>query len=192
MNPTVSSPQSLVRLTDANYEVAPGDPDVRGWEVILGSDEAIGEVDDLIIDPSAGKVRYLDVELDRKAVGLERDRHVLIPISTAQIDTGDEQVVLAGLNRATLLKLPEYDGTAYAAGYDQTFRSHLSEEAQSRRVTRSAEELRIGKRPEQRREEADADRRPAERAVGFKEEVEVNRSPGNVLFKDDVKGRGGE
>lgn len=193
---TASSPQSLVRLTEANYEVAPGEPDVRGWDVILGTDEAIGEVDDLIIDPGAGKVRYLDVELDRRAVGLERDRHVLIPISGAQIDTEDEHVVLNGLNRATLLKLPEYDGKAYASGYDQAFRSHLGEDAPTKRLTRSAEQLRIGKRSEKQGEvrmSKHVETEHVKQSVPVQpEEVDVNRSSGNVLFRDDGKGRGGE
>src|SRR5690242_14757664 len=98
-NPTTSNSPSLVRLSDAHYEVAAGEPDVRGWDVVLGDDETIGEVDELIIDPAAGKVRYLDVDLDREAVGLDRDRHVLIPISSAQLDTKEEEVVLNGMGR---------------------------------------------------------------------------------------------
>jgi uncharacterized protein (TIGR02271 family) len=191
------SSSSLVRLSDADYDVAPGEHDVRGWEVCLANDEKIGEVEDLIIDPSAGKVRYLDVELDREAVGIDNDRHVLVPIATAQLDTDDEEVVLSGLSRAALLKLPEYDGKEYGgdrtgdgkqdgAGYDQTFQSHLSDDLKSRRITRSAEELRIGKRAGQtgevrvskhietehvkqtvplRSEEVHVERRPVNRAV---------------------------
>jgi len=183
--------QSLVRLSDANYDVAPGEPDVRGWEVCLGN-EKIGEVDDLIIDPSAGKVRYLDVDLDRDALNLENDRHVLVPISGAQLDTDEEEVVLSGMSRQTLLSLPEYEGKDFGTSYDQTFRSHLSDEPESKRITRSAEELRIGKRAEQkgevrvskhvvtehvqqtiplRSEEVHVERRPVERVVGSAAEM---------------------
>src|SRR5437868_2574225 len=90
---------SLVRLSDADYQVAPGEQDVRNWEVCLASDEKVGEVDDLIIDPAAGKVRYLDVELDHEAVGWDNDRHVLVPIASAQLDTNEEEVVLNGMTR---------------------------------------------------------------------------------------------
>jgi uncharacterized protein (TIGR02271 family) len=255
----VARDSQLLRLSDADYEVAPGEPDIRGWDVVLGSDEPIGDIDDLIIDPAAGKVRYLDVDLDRSALGLERDRHVLVPIANAHLDTKDEHVVLSGMTREALLKLPEYDGRAYASGYDQTFTSHLSDEAQTKRLTRSAEELRIGKREKKgdvrvskhvetervkqtvplQRDEVHVERRPVERAVGSadmrndeivvpvreeeaviekrpvvkeeviiskepktiersveadvrREEVDVTPSSGNVLFKDEVKGRGGE
>jgi uncharacterized protein (TIGR02271 family) len=183
---------SLRRLSDADFDVAPNEPDVRGWNVVLSNDEAIGEVDELIIDPAAGKVRYLDVELDAKTLGLEDDRHVLVPISNAQLDRADKEVVLTGLNREALLRLPEYDGTTFSKGYDDTFRGHLSKGYETKRLTRSAEELRIGKRVEQKgqvrvskhvesdhvrqnvpvqREEVVVERRPVERTVGSAREL---------------------
>jgi len=140
-------PRSLSRMRDANYEVAPGEEDVRGWQVALGNDEVIGEVDELIIDPSEGKVRYLDVELDRDAVGGGRER-VLVPIADAQLDTRQKEVVLSGLSHDALSKLPEYDQTT-GNRYDDTFHSHLSNDFATKRVTRSAEEVHIGKRLEQ-------------------------------------------
>jgi hypothetical protein len=46
------------------YKVADGDPDVRGWEVAGGDGLRIGTVNDLLVDTVAGKVRYLDIEID--------------------------------------------------------------------------------------------------------------------------------
>lgn len=46
------------------YKIAEGDPDVRGWEVAGGDGLRIGTVNDLLVDTVAGKVRYLDIELD--------------------------------------------------------------------------------------------------------------------------------
>src|SRR3954468_1592707 len=102
--------KELCALSDADYEVAPGEHDVRGWDVVLGDDEEIGRVDDLIIDTTAGKVRYLVVDLDHDTLALERDRKVLVPIASAQLDIDDEQVVLGGMPRQALVSLPEYDG----------------------------------------------------------------------------------
>ena len=164
----------------------PDDYDVRGWKVVLANDERIGKVEDLIIDPAAGKVRYLDVDVDRKAVGLDRERHVFIPIGSAQLDTKDKLVVLSGMSRSALLNLPNV-GQNFDVGYDNTYRTHLSSDHTSKRLTRSAEELRIGTRVEKkgevrvskhvetehvrkdvflRREEVHVERRPVERAVG--------------------------
>lgn len=55
----------LVHLEGSGYKVADGDPDVRGWEVIGSDGRRIGEVDDLLVDTAAMKVRYLEVRLDR-------------------------------------------------------------------------------------------------------------------------------
>lgn len=46
------------------YRVTEGDPDIRGWEVVGGDGLRIGEVNDLLVDTAAGKVRYLDIQLD--------------------------------------------------------------------------------------------------------------------------------
>jgi uncharacterized protein (TIGR02271 family) len=171
-NPTAGHP-SLLRLSDADYEVAPGEPDVRGWDVCLANDQKIGDVDDLIIDPTAGKVRYLDVDLDSSALQLERNRHVLVPIAGAQLDTEEEEVLLAGMSREALLRLPDYDGKAFDATYDDTFRSHQSEDVETKRLTRSAEELRIGKRMAQEGE------------VRISKHVETEHVSQNVPFQSE-------
>ena len=116
----LNTSESLRRLSDADYEVAAGEYDVRGWDVMATNDEKIGTVVDLIIDPAAGKVRYLEVNVDRKAVGLDRDRHVLIPIGNAQLDTKDKLVVLSGMTRAAIAKLPAYTGANVDSAYDDT------------------------------------------------------------------------
>jgi uncharacterized protein (TIGR02271 family) len=175
-------------MRDAHYEVAPGELDVRGWRVFTANDERIGKVDDLIIDPAAGKVRYLEVQIDRKAAQLDRDRRVLIPIGNAALDTKDKLVVLSGMTRAAISNLPEYAGANLDSDYDDTYRRYLSTAYPPRRMTRSAEELRIGKRLEKtgavrvakhvetehvrqdvpvRQEQVHVERRPVERAAGI-------------------------
>ena len=46
------------------YRIAEGDPDIRGWEVVGGDGQRIGEVNDLLVDTAAGKACYLDIQLD--------------------------------------------------------------------------------------------------------------------------------
>lgn len=60
--------QHLAHLEGSGYKVAEGDPDVRGWDVMDRDGHRIGEVDDLLIDTEAMKVRYLEVRLDRRLV----------------------------------------------------------------------------------------------------------------------------
>src|SRR4051812_6393066 len=101
---------TLRRLSEIDdLEVAHDDPDVRGWDVVDSGDRVIGEVDDLIVDPTAMKVRYLTVELDAGELDLKDTRRVLVPISNAQLDREDEQVHLSGLDRSAILGLPRAD-----------------------------------------------------------------------------------
>lgn len=148
----LNTAESLRRLSEADYDVAAGEYDVRGWRVIAANDEPVGKVIDLIIEPAAGKVRYLEVDVDRKISGLHRDRHVLIPIAGAQLDTKDKLVLLTGMTLAAISKLPAYTGASVGLDYDETYRGHLSNAYPPKRLTRSAEELRIGKRLEKKGE----------------------------------------
>ena len=68
-----------------DYQVSEGDPDVRGWDVIASDGRKIGEVDELLVDTQAMKVRYLDVDLSDEVIANAggEDRHVLIPIGYA-------------------------------------------------------------------------------------------------------------
>lgn len=58
----------LAHFEGSGYKVAEGDPDVRGWDVMDRDGNRIGEVDDLLVDTTALKVRYLEVRLDRRLV----------------------------------------------------------------------------------------------------------------------------
>jgi len=200
------TPSSLMRLSDADYEVAHDEPDIRGWDVVVGADDVIGEVDDLIIDPAAGKVRYIEVDLDNDALQLENDRHVVVPIANAQLDVEDKQVRLGGMTRDAIVRLPEYDAQSFTTGYDDTYRSHISRdtavadrerdtyrerdmnrerdtnlERDTKRMTRSAEELRIGKRMEKAGEVRVSKHVETERVSQkvplTREEVHVERRP---------------
>src|SRR5688572_30493406 len=117
---------SLRRLSEADYEIARGEYDVRGWHVVAVNDERVGKVHDLIIDPAAGKVRYLEVDVDRKIFALERARRVLIPIGSAHLEPEHKEVILSGMTRAALAELPQYTGANFANDYDEVYRGHLS------------------------------------------------------------------
>jgi uncharacterized protein (TIGR02271 family) len=147
---------SLRRLSEADdVEVAHDDPDVRGWDVRDLRGEEVGEVKDLIVDMATMKVRYLEVEPD----GAGRDRRVLIPIDAAQLDAADEDVIV-DIDRSALGSLQTFEAVRGGAASTwtnstsratetsgtQPARATPAEGSGSRRMTRSAEELRIGKR----------------------------------------------
>ncbi|GAA4378084.1 PRC-barrel domain-containing protein [Hymenobacter koreensis] len=99
----------LVRLRDLkDFEVADGSPDVRGWAVRGADGKRFGDVYELIVEPDALKVRYLDVELDSALNINDRERHVLIPIGAAAIDHDDDNVFVPALDINSVMNYPPY------------------------------------------------------------------------------------
>lgn len=81
-------PRDLERLSALRYEVTADEPDVRGWTVYASTGREVGTVADLLVDPTAGEVVMLDVDLH------QQDRHTLAPIRAAWIDATMRRVVL--------------------------------------------------------------------------------------------------
>jgi photosynthetic reaction center H subunit len=99
----------LRRLSELDdYEVADHDPDPRGWELVSATGEAIGEVDDLIVDPQALKARYLEVELKRDVTRDKDDGHALIPVGYARLDPENHRVRVDALAAADVAALPRF------------------------------------------------------------------------------------
>ncbi len=125
---------NLKRLSDADLAVADGEPDVRGWTVISSDGREIGDVDDLIVDTDAMKVRYVQVDVDDDAASDD----VFVPIGQADLDRERKRVVLRG----SLSSLP---------GFSSTERSPVDDDKRTtadreRRLTRAEEQVEIGKR----------------------------------------------
>jgi hypothetical protein len=85
------------------WRVARGEPDIRQWPMLL-EDGAQVQVQDLVVEPAAEKVRYLVVRApdDRGAR--------LLPIGFLQVDGPAQCVRAPGLAAADLQALPEYEG----------------------------------------------------------------------------------
>ena len=116
----------LKRLSKtSDYEVAPNETDVRGWTVVGRDGSSIGKVDDLLIDTSRMKVAQLDVDV-------KGGDHVRVPAEDVQIDRTRREVRIEGY-------APGAYRTAVAADRASTARD-------DERLTRSEEELRVGKR----------------------------------------------
>jgi len=150
----------LARLDDLDdYKVADGDPDIRGWEVKTADGHKAGKVDCLIVDTGAMQVRFLDIELDRKALKLNEDRHVLVPISNARLDDDHNDVLLGSLTAAQLAALQPYhhdqpiaQGSAAPTpreGDMQKFYGKRGGTGGVQRLTLSEEEMRVGTRKTQ-------------------------------------------
>jgi sporulation protein YlmC with PRC-barrel domain len=119
----------LFRLNDLNdYEVADRDPDVRGWLVYSAEGIKFGKIVELIVDPDAMKVRYLDIEVDEGVEGVTDERRLLVPIGVASVDEKDDKVFIRTIQTVSLLKTPPYKGGVVTRDYEDTLRrSFLNE-----------------------------------------------------------------
>jgi uncharacterized protein (TIGR02271 family) len=102
--------QRVAPLSDlSDYEVADHEPDVRGWDVIAADGKKIGEVEDLIIDTGAMKVRYLDIEVE-KDFRAKDDRHILVPVGQARLHEKEDHVHINTLSSSEVRTFPGYKG----------------------------------------------------------------------------------
>ena len=123
----------------SDYKIESGDTDPRGWLVTTRDGQSVGRVEDLVVDITAMKVRHLIVT--PTAGGASAGKSVLL--NTSEIDLrNDRREVVA---RA-------FPGGAIGSGYDKTNAADDAAPASSRgaehdrTLTRSEEELNIGKR----------------------------------------------
>jgi uncharacterized protein (TIGR02271 family) len=176
------------------YEVADDDPDIRGWQVLAGDGRGIGEVDQLLVDTDAMKVRYLDVDLDD---GLAGDRHALVPIGYARLDPDQRRVFVDGLSATQVAALPAYGHGPVTRDMDEEFNrpfagASRTDGVRETRIVRHEEQLAVGKRRTEagevqvhKRVETEHVRRPVQLAH---EEVTVERRP----ITDPARAAGGE
>lgn len=81
VGPYARDAERLVRLKDlGSWDVAEGEPDIRGWEVRTVGGRDLGKVTELLVDPDAGEVVMIDVDLSGS------DRHALVPLRIVEID----------------------------------------------------------------------------------------------------------
>ena len=128
-----------------DFKVADGNLDVRGWTVTTEDGREVGEVDELLVDTQALKVRYLVVDLDEDRVGA--DHAVLVPIGAARLDDEDDRVIISGIAPEQFASLPEYQRGAFDREYESSVLSGYG-------IDRDTE-TRPGQGDRQTREESD-------------------------------------
>jgi uncharacterized protein (TIGR02271 family) len=122
----------------SNYRIEKGDPDPRGWSVVGTDGHAIGTVVDLLVDTSAMKVRQLLIAAGDTGQDSNRDgSYITLDVNDVDLrpTTGD---VLARGHAGRGFDRSAYQ---YAGAYEDTTRTREEE-----RLTRTEEELAIGKR----------------------------------------------
>ena len=109
----------LSNLSD--FEVADHDPDVRGWDVIAADGRKVGEVEDLIVDTSAMKVRYLDIEVDKDYRVDNDNRRILVPVGQARLHDNEDHVHVSSLSSTDVRGYPAHSGR-----FDRTYEDRVS------------------------------------------------------------------
>lgn len=120
-----------MKAIEDDYKIASDDPDVRGWDVMDSSGRKIGEVDELIVDTNAMKVRYLEVDVDSDLHNVDDDHHILVPIGSATLDQSGKNVMLSTLNSSSLASYPAYRGETISRDYEHSLLSAFSPGYQS-------------------------------------------------------------
>ncbi|RDC61954.1 DUF2382 domain-containing protein [Adhaeribacter pallidiroseus] len=116
----------LLELSDSDYEIAEGQPDIRGWDVKDRQGKTIGEVDELIFDPQSLKVRYLVLDLEDTSMLDTDDNDVLIPIGIAELHESNDDVILSNLDASQLSSLPRYKKGMLTRDYEDSVRNAFS------------------------------------------------------------------
>jgi photosynthetic reaction center H subunit len=95
------------------FEMATGDPDPRGWAVRGRDGQVFGTVRELLVDPEAQLVRYLDVQLEDGLPGVPRpaphtETRILLPLAAVNLDAEGSSVFVTALSRDTVSTYPPF------------------------------------------------------------------------------------
>jgi hypothetical protein len=111
----------------SGYKVAEDYSDVRGWEVKDANGRIIGKVDHLLVNKTAERVVYLDVEIDTSLIeeghntyqnsvsagvhgflNKDGENHLIIPIGMATIDEKNKLVNTTQIDSSTFAKAKRF------------------------------------------------------------------------------------
>lgn len=120
-----------------DYQVAKGDPDVRGWEVLSNDGRRIGKVEELLVDTAAMRVRYLEIDLDNDLRNLAqggtgpgtKSDNILIPIGSAQLHEKDDRITV-DLLHSLVTGMPGYNRGTFNREYETNLRRHFDRDYQ--------------------------------------------------------------
>jgi hypothetical protein len=96
--PTVRRFERLTVLSDHRVEKGMIDP--RGWKVLDGNGQYVGDVKDLIVDTDRMVAEFVDVALDAKFFRIHGDPRILVPMHEAHRDGDAHRLIVYGLTRS--------------------------------------------------------------------------------------------
>ena len=130
--------RNLEALSDSDYEIVDGEPNITGWEVKNETNHYLGKVDDLLFDPESRAVRYIIVDLSENGMNLN-DKKVMIPIGIATLHHSDDEVLLPNVHIAQFTALPHYEKDNIGSQTEMMIRSVIGSPAALRMEETAAE-----------------------------------------------------
>lgn len=113
----------LRELSQSDFKIAKGQPDIRGWDVRDEQGRKFGTVGELIFDIRADKVRYMVIDiLDTPELELDK-RSIMVPIGLAELDPTDNDVLLPNVTPFQLRALPRYQTSKLGAKTERDIRT---------------------------------------------------------------------
>ena len=79
-------------LQGSGYEIAEGEPDIRGWAIRSREGRKLGVVTDLLINTRHMLAEFMEVELDEE----RETSRVIVPIKTALLNDAADEVQFLG------------------------------------------------------------------------------------------------
>jgi len=120
-----------------DFKMPKDGPDPRGWDVRSPDGTKIGKVEDLIVDTGEGRVRYVEVALDKDfAKDASRD-YALVPIGQARLDDDGDDVIVE-MSSADLAGAPRYDRRELSRDYETSLRTWFQQRKQNVKDTANA------------------------------------------------------
>lgn len=122
----------------SGYKVAENYSDVRGWDVKDANNRTVGKVDHLLVNKTAERVVYLDVEVDptlieeghdtyqepvsegvHEFLNKEGEDHLIIPIGMANFNEKNKLVTTNKIDSSTFAKTKRFkNGDVIDFGYE--------------------------------------------------------------------------
>lgn len=117
----------VVPLSEAkDFKLEKGAPDIRGWNVFGSDGERAGVVSQLLVDPTALKVRYAEVDVHQDLYLWRDDRRVLVPLELIELRERGKDAWVSGLTTRELASLPAYTGGPLSAAMEMAVQRAFS------------------------------------------------------------------
>jgi hypothetical protein len=175
VGPYVRKDVRLARLGELGkkYQVADGEPDIRGWEVRTISGRILGTVAELLVDTEAGEVVMLDIDVasgGRHSFAPLRAAMIDRPARVVRLDTGDlqddELPSLASTGAA------EADARQFGDRYERAYGESGWAEDRDYVLPHGDDELHFARRTAREAAEREAARRATDREVRIERRID--------------------